>query len=205
MYLILNLFLPSLKSVRLYLKLRIFSVVCHQVHLFLVSFVSCLSYRLLLLQPLPKCLTLPLQGPNPLLQYLKIWICLMVCHQIHLFLVSLMLDICYKVLNIILSWLLINLLIWAGLVNHSSITAFQSATLKINFDFKKQPEKPHETTVHATFTNLTSSSYMDFVFQAAVPKVASWRLYLLSSIFELSLLALVLWHASSQISLDEQL
>uniref|UniRef100_A0A0E0GE96 AP-1 complex subunit gamma n=1 Tax=Oryza nivara TaxID=4536 RepID=A0A0E0GE96_ORYNI len=64
----------------------------------------------------------------------------------------------------------------SGLVNHSSITAFQSATLKINFDFKKQPEKPHETTVHATFTNLTSSSYMDFVFQAAVPKFIQLRL-----------------------------
>uniref|UniRef100_I1P5A8 GAE domain-containing protein n=1 Tax=Oryza glaberrima TaxID=4538 RepID=I1P5A8_ORYGL len=63
----------------------------------------------------------------------------------------------------------------SGLVNHSSITAFKSATLKINFDFKKQPEKPHETTVHATFTNLTSSSYTDFVFQAAVPK---WECFL---------------------------
>uniref|UniRef100_A0A0D3FBS4 AP-1 complex subunit gamma n=1 Tax=Oryza barthii TaxID=65489 RepID=A0A0D3FBS4_9ORYZ len=64
----------------------------------------------------------------------------------------------------------------SGLVNHSSITAFKSATLKINFDFKKQPEKPHETTVHATFTNLTSSSYTDFVFQAAVPKFIQLRL-----------------------------
>jgi AP-1 complex subunit gamma-1 len=64
----------------------------------------------------------------------------------------------------------------SGPVNHSSITAFQSATLKINFNFKKQPEKPHETTVHATFTNLTSSSYTDFVFQAAVPKFIQLRL-----------------------------
>ncbi|VAI62577.1 unnamed protein product [Triticum turgidum subsp. durum] len=51
-----------------------------------------------------------------------------------------------------------------------SITAFQSATLKITFDIRKQPGKPQETIIHATFTNLTSSNYTDFVFQAAVPK-----------------------------------
>ncbi|KAL5212792.1 hypothetical protein ABZP36_023639 [Zizania latifolia] len=61
-------------------------------------------------------------------------------------------------------------------IGHSSITAFQSATLKINFDFKKQPGKPQETTIHATFTNLTSISYTDFVFQAAVPKFIQLRL-----------------------------
>ncbi|EMS59884.1 AP-1 complex subunit gamma-2 [Triticum urartu] len=51
-----------------------------------------------------------------------------------------------------------------------SITAFQSATLKITFDIRKQPGKPQEATIHATFTNLTSSNYTDFIFQAAVPK-----------------------------------
>ncbi|KAM3244899.1 hypothetical protein ACQJBY_056308 [Aegilops geniculata] len=51
-----------------------------------------------------------------------------------------------------------------------SITAFQSATLKITFDIRKQPGKPQETIIHATFTNLTSSNYTDFIFQAAVPK-----------------------------------
>ncbi|KAF0933493.1 hypothetical protein E2562_018579 [Oryza meyeriana var. granulata] len=64
----------------------------------------------------------------------------------------------------------------SGVDNHSSIMAFQSATLKINFDFKRHPGKPQETTIHATFTNLTSTSYTDFVFQAAVPKFIQLRL-----------------------------
>ncbi|KAF0901588.1 hypothetical protein E2562_003559 [Oryza meyeriana var. granulata] len=51
-----------------------------------------------------------------------------------------------------------------------SITAFQSATLKITFNFKKHPGKPQETTIHANFTNLTSNTFTDFMFQAAVPK-----------------------------------
>ncbi|XP_062221646.1 AP-1 complex subunit gamma-2-like isoform X2 [Phragmites australis] len=59
---------------------------------------------------------------------------------------------------------------------HPSITAFQSATLKITFDFKKQPGNPRETTIHATFTNLTSSTLTDFIFQAAVPKFVQLRL-----------------------------
>ncbi|AQK55705.1 AP-1 complex subunit gamma-1 [Zea mays] len=53
---------------------------------------------------------------------------------------------------------------------HPSITAFQSATLKITFDFKMKLGNPRETTIHATFTNLTSSTFTDFIFQAAVPK-----------------------------------
>ncbi|PAN08791.1 hypothetical protein PAHAL_1G436600 [Panicum hallii] len=59
---------------------------------------------------------------------------------------------------------------------HPSITAFQSATLKITFDFKRQPGNPRETTIHATFTNLTSSTYTDFIFQAAVPKFIQLKL-----------------------------
>nr|XP_009391746.1 PREDICTED: AP-1 complex subunit gamma-2-like [Musa acuminata subsp. malaccensis] len=53
---------------------------------------------------------------------------------------------------------------------YPSITAFQSSTLKIMFSFKKHPEKPQVTEIHATFMNLSSDSYTDFVFQAAVPK-----------------------------------
>uniref|UniRef100_A0ACD5Y0Z7 Uncharacterized protein n=1 Tax=Avena sativa TaxID=4498 RepID=A0ACD5Y0Z7_AVESA len=56
------------------------------------------------------------------------------------------------------------------------ITAFQSASLKIIFNFKKQPGKPQETTVHASFTNLTSATLTDFMFQAAVPKFIQLRL-----------------------------
>ncbi|XP_021315486.1 AP-1 complex subunit gamma-2 isoform X3 [Sorghum bicolor] len=66
----------------------------------------------------------------------------------------------------------------SGLENttHPSITAFQSATLKITFDFKRKPGNPRETTIHATFTNLTSSTFTDFIFQAAVPKFIELRL-----------------------------
>jgi AP-1 complex subunit gamma-1 len=55
------------------------------------------------------------------------------------------------------------------------ITAFQSATLKITFNFKKQSGKPQETTMHVSFTNLTSATLTDFMFQAAVPKVVSLK------------------------------
>ncbi|CAL5044354.1 unnamed protein product [Urochloa decumbens] len=59
---------------------------------------------------------------------------------------------------------------------HPTITAFQSATLKITFSFKKQPGKPQETTINATFTNLATTTFTDFVFQAAVPKFIQLRL-----------------------------
>ncbi|KAG2609667.1 hypothetical protein PVAP13_4KG063000 [Panicum virgatum] len=54
---------------------------------------------------------------------------------------------------------------------YPTITAFQSATLRITFSFKKQPRKPQETTINATFTNLATTTFTDFVFQAAVPKL----------------------------------
>ncbi|XP_020401070.1 AP-1 complex subunit gamma-2 [Zea mays] len=57
-------------------------------------------------------------------------------------------------------------------VTYPTITAFQSATLRITFSFKKQPGKPQETTISASFTNLATTTFTDFVFQAAVLKVA---------------------------------
>jgi AP-1 complex subunit gamma-1 len=51
-----------------------------------------------------------------------------------------------------------------------SITAFQSGNLKITFSLRRQPEKPQVTLIHATFTNLSSNAYTNFIFQAAVPK-----------------------------------
>jgi AP-1 complex subunit gamma-1 len=54
---------------------------------------------------------------------------------------------------------------------YPTITAFQSATLRITFSFKKQPGKPQETAINASFTNLTTTTFTDFIFQAAVPKV----------------------------------
>lgn len=41
------------------------------------------------------------------------------------------------------------------------------------FDFSKQPENPQTTVIQATFTNLSPNRYTDFVFLAAVPKVAT--------------------------------
>ncbi|CAN6214942.1 unnamed protein product [Urochloa humidicola] len=59
---------------------------------------------------------------------------------------------------------------------YPTVTAFQSSTLKIAFSFKKQPGKPQETTINATFTNLTATTFTDFIFQAAVPKFIQLRL-----------------------------
>ncbi|CAD5168007.1 unnamed protein product [Musa acuminata subsp. malaccensis] len=59
---------------------------------------------------------------------------------------------------------------------YPSITAFESSTLKIMFSFTKQPEKPHVNKIHATFVNLSSDAYTDFVFQAAVPKFVQLHL-----------------------------
>eukprot|EP00252_Welwitschia_mirabilis_P004363 TRINITY_DN1469_c0_g1_i6.p1 TRINITY_DN1469_c0_g1~~TRINITY_DN1469_c0_g1_i6.p1 ORF type:complete len:906 (+),score=208.03 TRINITY_DN1469_c0_g1_i6:268-2985(+) len=63
-----------------------------------------------------------------------------------------------------------------GTQTFPSIVAFQSKNLKINFDFTKQQGKPQTTLVQATFTNLTSSSFTDFIFQAAVPKFMQLQL-----------------------------
>lgn len=43
----------------------------------------------------------------------------------------------------------------------------------ITFTFTKQADDPKVTQIQATFTNLSSDTYTDFVFQAAVPKVCS--------------------------------
>ncbi|PWZ04807.1 hypothetical protein Zm00014a_017027 [Zea mays] len=64
---------------------------------------------------------------------------------------------------------------------YPTITAFQSATLRITFSFKKQPGKPQETAISASFTNLATTTFTDFVFQAAVPKFIQLRLYPASS------------------------
>lgn len=51
-----------------------------------------------------------------------------------------------------------------------SVTAYESSSLKLRFDFSKLPGSPQTTSVTATFANLSESVYCDFVFQAAVPK-----------------------------------
>ncbi|XP_010264821.1 PREDICTED: AP-1 complex subunit gamma-2-like [Nelumbo nucifera] len=59
---------------------------------------------------------------------------------------------------------------------YPSIVAFQSNSLKIMFSFSKQPGNPQTTFILATFTNMSSNAYMDFVFQAAVPKFVQLHL-----------------------------
>ncbi|KAK4263261.1 hypothetical protein QN277_028698 [Acacia crassicarpa] len=56
-----------------------------------------------------------------------------------------------------------------GLV-YPSITAFESSSLRVTFNFSKETGKPQTTIIQAAFTNLTSNIYTDFIFQAAVPK-----------------------------------
>ncbi|KAF3779096.1 AP-1 complex subunit gamma-2 [Nymphaea thermarum] len=57
-----------------------------------------------------------------------------------------------------------------------SIVAFQSTSLQVQFSFSKQTDKPSTTSILATFTNNSSSSFTDFIFQAAVPKFIQLRL-----------------------------
>ncbi|KAG0558689.1 hypothetical protein KC19_10G046900 [Ceratodon purpureus] len=52
-----------------------------------------------------------------------------------------------------------------------SIVAMQTSGLKISFDFTKSPESPKTTIIKASYSNLSSNPFTDFVFQAAVPKV----------------------------------
>ncbi|XP_076928162.1 AP-1 complex subunit gamma-2-like isoform X2 [Bidens hawaiensis] len=50
------------------------------------------------------------------------------------------------------------------------ITAFESGSLSLVFNFSKQPGSPQITEIEAKFTNKSSGIYTDFIFQAAVPK-----------------------------------
>ncbi|KAJ0817203.1 putative clathrin adaptor, alpha/beta/gamma-adaptin, appendage, Ig-like subdomain-containing protein [Helianthus annuus] len=50
------------------------------------------------------------------------------------------------------------------------IVAFESSSLRLTFNFSKQPGSPQETHIEADFTNKSSDVYTNFIFQAAVPK-----------------------------------
>ncbi|KAI3502413.1 hypothetical protein L1887_30467 [Cichorium endivia] len=50
------------------------------------------------------------------------------------------------------------------------LIAFESKSLRLMFNFNKQPGNPQTTEIEANFTNKSSDVYSDFVFQAAVPK-----------------------------------
>ncbi|KAF3665743.1 AP-1 complex subunit gamma-1 [Capsicum annuum] len=53
---------------------------------------------------------------------------------------------------------------------HSSVTAFESSSLRLTFNISKQPGNPHMTLIDGSFTNKSEYVYSDFIFQAAVPK-----------------------------------
>ncbi|KAK9145446.1 hypothetical protein Sjap_005349 [Stephania japonica] len=59
---------------------------------------------------------------------------------------------------------------------YPSITAFKSSSLKMEFSFSKQPGNPQTTLIHATFSNMSSNNYTNFIFQAAVPKFVQLHL-----------------------------
>ncbi|KAM7464608.1 hypothetical protein LguiA_032729 [Lonicera macranthoides] len=53
---------------------------------------------------------------------------------------------------------------------YQSVVAFESSSLRITFDFSKQPGNLQTTFIEANFVNKSSNVYTDFIFQAAVPK-----------------------------------
>ncbi|PPD97206.1 hypothetical protein GOBAR_DD05768 [Gossypium barbadense] len=53
---------------------------------------------------------------------------------------------------------------------YPSLVAYESSTLRMTFNFSKQPGNPQTTFIQATFTNLSPNVYNGFLFQAAVPK-----------------------------------
>ncbi|OMO89901.1 hypothetical protein COLO4_19524 [Corchorus olitorius] len=53
---------------------------------------------------------------------------------------------------------------------YPSVVAYESSSLRMTFNFSKQPGNPQTTLIQATFTNLSPNAYNDFLFQAAVPK-----------------------------------
>ncbi|KAE9614420.1 putative adaptor protein complex AP-1, gamma subunit [Lupinus albus] len=59
---------------------------------------------------------------------------------------------------------------------YPSLTAYESSFLRLMFDFSKQTRNSQTTIIQATFMNLSSNVYTDFVFQAAVPKFLQLQL-----------------------------
>ncbi|KAE8690806.1 AP-1 complex subunit gamma-1 [Hibiscus syriacus] len=53
---------------------------------------------------------------------------------------------------------------------YPSLVAYESSSLRMTFNFSKQPGNPQTTLIQAIFTNLSPNVYNDFLFQAAVPK-----------------------------------
>ncbi|XP_022891525.1 AP-1 complex subunit gamma-2-like isoform X1 [Olea europaea var. sylvestris] len=53
---------------------------------------------------------------------------------------------------------------------YPSLVAFESGSLRVTFNFSKQPGNPQTTLVEAQFVNKSPNAYSNFIFQAAVPK-----------------------------------
>ncbi|CAA3000016.1 AP-1 complex subunit gamma-2-like [Olea europaea subsp. europaea] len=53
---------------------------------------------------------------------------------------------------------------------YPSLLAFESSSLRVTFNFSKQPGNLQTTYVEAQFVNKSPNAYSNFVFQAAVPK-----------------------------------
>ncbi|CAN4124257.1 unnamed protein product [Withania somnifera] len=53
---------------------------------------------------------------------------------------------------------------------YPSIVAFESSSLKLTFNFSKQPGNPQTTLIEASFKNKSQEVLTNFIFQAAVPK-----------------------------------
>ncbi|TMW99655.1 hypothetical protein EJD97_002206 [Solanum chilense] len=59
---------------------------------------------------------------------------------------------------------------------HSSVTAFESSSLRLTFNISKQPGNPQMTLIDGSFTNKSQDVFTDFIFQAAVPKFLQLQL-----------------------------
>ncbi|XVE75085.1 hypothetical protein DITRI_Ditri12bG0068400 [Diplodiscus trichospermus] len=53
---------------------------------------------------------------------------------------------------------------------YPSLVAYESSSLRMTFNFSKEPGNLQTTLIQATITNLSPNVYNDFLFQAAVPK-----------------------------------
>ncbi|KAL3339238.1 hypothetical protein AABB24_028064 [Solanum stoloniferum] len=59
---------------------------------------------------------------------------------------------------------------------HSSVTAFESSSLRLTFNISKQPGNSQMTLIDGSFTNKSQDVFTDFIFQAAVPKFLQLQL-----------------------------
>ncbi|CAN4075646.1 unnamed protein product [Withania somnifera] len=60
--------------------------------------------------------------------------------------------------------------------SHSSVTAFESSSLRLTFNISKQPGNQQMTLIDCSFTNKSKDVFTDFIFQAAVPKFLQLQL-----------------------------